>query len=77
MVPSLKLEKEERRISAKSTPLAPNTLTPGNRMKFARPVMNAVEAMIHIMSVVPYFSSNKGPTTKIKVKLLIKCDQLA
>lgn len=77
IVPSLKLEKEVRRMKANTTPLAPSSCTCGNRIKFTMPVTSAVARITNKMLDEPYFSSSIGPITSSSVILPIKCSQFA
>lgn len=55
---------EASKINAKTTPLAPNNITPGWKILLQMPVTRAVTTMTMIIRSW-YFSSNIGPSNKI------------
>ena len=75
--PSLMLVKEDNKINADTTPLAPKSWTWGNSTKLTIPVVKAVASITNTILEEPYFSSSKGPTIKISIIFPIKCSQPA
>ena len=60
-------------IKENTTPLAPSSIMSGKKIKLIIPVTRAVINIIFTIFHEPYFSSSKGPTTKISIIFPIKC----